>query len=270
MIGLWKVGRTIGKGSSGRVRIARHSTTGQYAAVKIVSKNVLLNSMNNLGDSAEHMLLSIEREIVIMKLINHPNIMRLYDVWETSSELYLILEYVEGGELFDYLCNKGRLSTSEALGYFQQIISAIHYCHSFNIAHRDLKPENLLMDQNKNIKVADFGMAAWQASSNNGMLRTACGSPHYAAPEVVMGQEYNGSASDIWSCGVILFALLVGRLPFDDEDLYTLLEKVKRSTFDMPSNIDPLAQDLISKMLRKDVSQRITIPEILRHPFYIS
>ncbi|KAG1728060.1 Pkinase-domain-containing protein [Suillus paluster] len=270
MIGLWKVGRTIGKGSSGRVRIARHSKTGQYAAVKIVSKNILMNSVSKLADSAEHMLLSIEREIVIMKLIDHPNIMRLYDVWETSSELYLILEYVEGGELFDYLCNKGRLSTFEALGYFQQIISAIDYCHRLNIAHRDLKPENLLMDQNKNIKVADFGMAAWQASSKNGLLQTACGSPHYAAPEVIMGKEYNGRASDIWSCGVILFALLVGRLPFDDEDLPTLLDKVKSGKFDMPSGIDPLAKDLITKMLQKDVVKRITIPEILTHPFYLS
>ncbi|KAH7914812.1 Pkinase-domain-containing protein, partial [Hygrophoropsis aurantiaca] len=270
MIGLWKVGRTIGKGSSGRVRIARHSKSGKYAAVKIVSKNIVMNSINKLADSAEHMLLSIEREIVIMKLIDHPNIMRLYDVWETSNELYLILEYVEGGELFDYLCDKGRLPTSEALGYFQQIISAIDYCHRFNVAHRDLKPENLLMDENKNIKVADFGMAAWQVGSNNGMLKTACGSPHYAAPEVVMGKEYNGRASDIWSCGVILFALLVGRLPFDDEDLATLLDKVKSGNFDMPSGIDAQAKDLISKMLDKDVDKRITIPEILKHPFYLS
>jgi serine/threonine protein kinase len=252
------------------VRIARHLKTGQYAAVKIVSKNVLLNSIKKLADSAEHILLSIEREIVIMKLIDHPNIMRLYDVWETSTELYLILEYVEGGELFDYLCNKGRLSTFEALTYFQQIISAIDYCHRLNIAHRDLKPENLLMDQNKNIKVADFGMAAWQASSENGLLQTACGSPHYAAPEVIMGKKYNGRAADIWSCGVILFALLVGRLPFDDEDLPTLLDKVKSGIFDMPSGVEPFAKDLISKMLQKDVVKRITIPEILRHPFYLS
>ncbi|KAF9219816.1 Pkinase-domain-containing protein [Gyrodon lividus] len=270
MIGLWKVGRTIGKGSSGRVRIARHSKTGKYAAVKIVSKHVLMNSVNKLADSAEHMLLSIEREIVIMKLIDHPNIMRLYDVWETSTDLYLILEYVEGGELFDYLCNKGQLSAFEALGYFQQIISAVDYCHRFNIAHRDLKPENLLMDKDKNIKVADFGMAAWQASTNNGLLQTACGSPHYAAPEVIMGKEYNGCSSDIWSCGVILFALLAGRLPFDDEDLATLLEKVKSGRFDMPTSIDPMAKDLISKMLQRDVENRITIPQILEHPFFLS
>ena len=229
-----------------------------------------MNSIRKLAESTEHMLLSIEREIVIMKLIDHPNIMRLYDVWETSTELYLILEYVEGGELFDYLCNKGRLSTFEALAYFQQIISAVDYCHRLNIAHRDLKPENLLMDQNKNIKVADFGMAAWQAGSKNGLLQTACGSPHYAAPEVIMGKEYDGRAADIWSCGVILFALLAGRLPFDDDDLPTLLDKVKSGTFEIPSGMDASAKDLISRMLQKDVVKRITIPEILLHPFFLS
>ena len=289
VIGLWKIGRTIGKGSSGesilpsppfplspvfvtgRVRIARHSKTGQYAAIKIVSKTALVNSrrsIQGLDEHADRILLGIEREIVIMKLIDHPNIMRLYDVWETSTELYLILEYVEGGELFDYLCKRGRLSTPEALGYFQQIIAAIDYCHRFNIAHRDLKPENLLLDQDKNIKVADFGMAAWQMNDTSGLLRTACGSPHYAAPEVIEGRAYNGSSSDIWSCGVILFALLAGRLPFDDEDLHTLLEKVKIGSYDMPPSIDKHAQDLITRMLEKDVRKRITIEQILLHPFF--
>ena len=227
-------------------------------------------SLNSLAEDHERILLGIEREIVIMKLIEHPNIMRLYDVWETSTELYLILEYVEGGELFDYICENGRLSNSEALGYFQQIIAAVDYCHHFNIAHRDLKPENLLLDSNKNIKVADFGMAAWQKSNSNGMLRTACGSPHYAAPEVVAGTPYNGSVSDIWSCGIILFALLAGRLPFDDDDLATLLEKVKIAKFEIPSHIDRQAKHLISRMLEKDVQKRITMPEILVHPFFTS
>ncbi|KAJ7760472.1 Pkinase-domain-containing protein [Mycena metata] len=268
-IGLWKIGRTIGTGSSGRVRVARNSKTGQYAAIKIVSKNVLdsTRSLNHLADDTEHSQLSLEREIVVMKLIDHPNIMQLYDVWETSTELYLILEYVKGGELFEYLCKKGRLPTEEALGYFQQIIAAIDYCHQFNIAHRDLKPENILLDEDFNVKIADFGMAAWQAE---GMLRTSCGSPHYAAPEIVSAKAYNGSAADIWSCGVILHALLAGRLPFDDEDLGVLLEKVKIGSFDMPDDIDPLAQDLIKKMLTANAEDRITMPDVLLHPFYTS
>ncbi|KAF8433219.1 kinase-like domain-containing protein [Boletus edulis BED1] len=288
MIGLWKVGRTIGKGSSGRVRIARHAKTGQYAAVKIVSKQHLNNNNSHTAntnttttttttalvrpppDTPEHMRLSIEREIVIMKLIEHPNVMRLYDVWETSSDLYLILEYVEGGELFDYLCTRGRLAPSEARACFQQIIAAIDYCHRFGVAHRDLKPENLLRDREGNIKVADFGMAAWQTGAREGLLQTACGSPHYAAPEVVMGRAYDGRASDIWSCGVILFALLAGRLPFDDEDLGTLLDKVKSGRYEMPKGIEPDARDLIERMLQRDVEKRITMPEILVHPFFVS
>jgi serine/threonine-protein kinase HSL1, negative regulator of Swe1 kinase len=229
-----------------------------------------MDGVRDLGDDADQILLGIEREIVLMKLIEHPNIMRLYDVWETSTELYLILEYVEGGELFDYLCNKGKLSTSEALGYFQQIICAVNYCHRFKIAHRDLKPENLLLDKDMNIKVADFGMAAWQAYNQSGLLRTACGSPHYAAPEVIRGDAYNGSLSDIWSCGVILYALLVGKLPFDDDDLIVLLEKIKTGRYSTPSSMDPLAKDLINRMLELDVSKRIIMEEILLHPFFVS
>ncbi|KAJ8587303.1 kinase-like protein, partial [Rhizopogon salebrosus TDB-379] len=268
MIGLWKVSKTIGRGSSGRVRMARHSKTGQYAAVRIVSRHTF---MTKLTDLAEHVPLSIEREIAIMKLIDHLNIIRLYDVWETPTKFYLLLEYAEGGELFEYLCNKRRLlSTFEALAYFQQIISAVDYCHRLHITHRDLKPEALLLDQNGNIKVAGFGMAAWQAGSKIGLLQPACGRPHYTAPEVIMGRGYSGRAADIWSCGVILFGLLVGRLPFDDEDLPTLQDKIKSGMFKMPSGMDPLASDLITKMLQNDVMKRITIPEIITHPFYLS
>lgn len=255
----------------GRVKIARHSKSGKYAAIKIVSKTSLVNSRRSLHDIAdtERILLGIEREIVIMKLIDHPNIMRLYDVWETSGELYLILEYIEGGELFDYICEKGKLPSDEALDYFQQLIGAIDYCHRFNIAHRDLKPENLLLDTKKRLKVADFGMAAWQSGGAN-LLETACGSPHYAAPEVVRGEPYDGSSADIWSCGVILFALLAGRLPFDDEDILKLLDKVKLAKFTMPTDLEPGAKDLISRMLEKDVSKRINMAEILEHPWYTS
>ena len=250
---------------AGRVRIARHSKSGQYAAIKIISKYPTGSQLIFEAGRIKH---SVEREIVIMKLIDHPNIMRLYDVWETSTDLYLIMEYVEGGELFDYLCNQGRLPTSEALTYFQQIISAVHYCHRFNIAHRDLKPENLLLDPNKNIKLADFGLAAYGA--NDGMLETFCGSPHYAAPEVISGQVYNGSCSDTWSCGIILHALLTGRLPFHEDDGDALHKKIILAEFPMPDDIDPQAQDLLSKMLEKDVTKRISITDVLRHPFYTS
>ncbi|KAI9635899.1 serine/threonine-protein kinase [Dioszegia hungarica] len=271
MIGQWRIGRTIGKGSSGRVKIAKHAITGKYAAIKIVPKGLIISSrmsVSEAGARADKVLLGIEREIVIMKLIDHPNVLNLYDVWETSSELYLIMEYVPGGELFDYLVKRGRLPVSEALHYFQQIIHAVDYCHRFNICHRDLKPENLLLDKDKNIKVADFGMAAWEAGER--MLETSCGSPHYASPEIVAGKAYHGSSSDIWSCGIILFALLTGRLPFDDDNIRSLLQKVKVGVFEMPDEIKGPARDLLFKMLEKDPEKRILMPDILSHPFFVS
>jgi len=166
------------------------------------------------------------------------------------------MEYVEGGELFDHLVRKRRLPVEEALHFFQQIIAAVDYCHRFNIAHRDLKPENILLD-GSNIKVADFGMAAWEASDT--LLKTSCGSPHYASPEVVAGEAYQGSISDIWSCGVILYALLAGRLPFDDDNVRVLLDRVKTGRFYMPPDIESSAQDLLLRMLEKDVTKRITV-----------
>ena len=226
--------------------------------------------LRELPDKLHNNLVAVDREIVVMKLIDHPNIMRLYDVWETSTELYLILEYIQGGELFDYICNKGRLPTFEALGYFQQIIAAMDYCHRFNIAHRDLKPENILLDQDFNIKIADFGMAIWENNTNDKMLRTACGSPHYAAPEVLGGQAYNGAAADIWSCGIILYTLLSGKLPFQAPDDETLVTQVAIGKFDMPVDIDPRAQDLIWKMLNTDSGKRIPMSGILNHPFFVS
>ncbi|KAG8979655.1 hypothetical protein FRB90_008028, partial [Tulasnella sp. 427] len=268
-LGPWVMGDTIGKGSSGRVRLARHKHTGKLAAVKIIPKNIMFSSRMSISNaSAKHekLMLGIRREIVIMKLIDHPNIMSLYDVFEADNELYLLLEYIEGGELFDFLVSKGRLAPPEALKYFREIIYGVDYCHRFNIAHRDLKPENLLLDSHKNIKIADFGMAAMEIA--NGMLETSCGSPHYASPEIVAGKAYHGSASDIWSCGVVLFALLVGRLPFDDPNMRVLLQKVRAGRFEIPSYVPSEAKDLIRRMLVVDPEYRIAMPDIIKHPFF--
>ncbi|KAK9458656.1 uncharacterized protein V1516DRAFT_666863 [Lipomyces oligophaga] len=271
-VGPWRLGRTLGRGSSGRVRLAKHSTTGKLAAVKIVPKSVSgyddtaadPGESGKRGKDAAGLPYGIEREVIIMKLIEHPNVMGLYDVWENRGELYLILEYVEGGELFDYLIKKGRLEESEAVHYFRQIILGIDYCHKFNICHRDLKPENLLLDKYHNIKIADFGMAALEISSK--MLETSCGSPHYASPEIVAGKKYHGSQSDIWSCGVILFALLTGHLPFDDDNIRNLLLKVQVGKFQMPQDLSIQAKDLIWRILKVDPEERITANEILTHP----
>ena len=277
-VGPWRLGRTLGRGSSGRVRLAKHVQTGQLAAVKIVPKTARKvaaaaaaaaaakeNNGKGKGKDAGVLPYGIEREVVIMKLIEHPNIMRLHDVWENKGELYLILEYVEGGELFDYLVRRGKLDEAEAAHYFRQIIAGIDYCHRFNICHRDLKPENLLLDKDKNIKIADFGMAALEPSGK--LLETSCGSPHYASPEIVAGKTYHGAPSDIWSCGIILFALLTGHLPFDDENIRELLLKVKAGNFVMPNELTRDAKDLIWRMLDVDPNTRIKMADINKHPF---
>lgn len=269
-VGPWILGECIGKGASGRVRIARHRQTGQLAAVKILPLMPAFNSQQSIRTrhvKAERFRHGIDKEIITMKLMRHPNIMRMFDVYEGEKELFLVLEYVEGGELFDYLVNHGRMSPQEALSYFKQIISGLHFAHTFSIVHRDLKPENILI-QSLNpplIKIADWGMAAFSPPS--AQLGTSCGSPHYASPEIIAGESYEGPASDIWSCGVILFALLTGRLPFDDKDVGKLLKKVRLGQFTIPSWIDAHAANLLSRMLVVDPLKRITMLEILGHPW---
>ena len=261
-IGPWILGECVGKGASGRVKIARHRRTGQLAAVKILPMAPLVSSRASLATQQAKsikMRFGIDREIVMMKLMNHPNIMRIYDVYEGDKELFLVLEYVEGGELFDFLVNRGKFPPEEALIYFRQIVYGLNYAHTFSIIHRDLKPENILIASLSPplIKIADWGMAAFAPPFLQ--LETSCGSPHYASPEIVNGERYQGNATDIWSCGVILYALLTGRLPFDDKDVRTLLDKVKSGKYEMPTCIDPMAKDLISKMLVVNVKQRITV-----------
>lgn len=263
-IGPWKLGKTLGRGATGRVLLGVHHTTGQKAAVKVVSKLELNEEYEQSPDKKGALPYGIEREIIIMKLLTHPNVLRLYDVWETSKALYLVLEYVEGGELFDLLVERGPLQEQEAVKYFRQIILGTAYCHALGICHRDLKPENLLLDASLNVKLADFGMAALE--SNGKLLETSCGSPHYAAPEIVSGLKYHGAASDVWSCGVILFALLTGRLPFDDENIRNLLLKVQAGLFEMPDNLSREARDLIWRMLAVDPMERLATADVLNHP----
>ncbi|QPG77323.1 hypothetical protein FOA43_004732 [Brettanomyces nanus] len=277
-IGPWKLGPTLGKGATSRVFLATNAHTGQKAAVKVVSKSSLNSDGGSTnGDSNDAdgdrgcdsagLSYGIEREIIIMKLLNHPNVLRLYDVWETEKALYLVLEYVEGGELFDLLVESGPLPERTAVVFFRQIIMGASYCHSLGICHRDLKPENLLLDRDYNIKIADFGMAALESTDR--LLETSCGSPHYAAPEIVSGLRYHGAASDVWSCGVILFALLTGRLPFDDENIRDLLLKVQKGKYEIVEEVSQEARDLVSKMLTVDPEKRIRTRDILFHPLLL-
>ncbi|KAG7884366.1 hypothetical protein KL938_002238 [Ogataea parapolymorpha] len=263
-IGPWKLGKTLGKGSTGRVLLATNVHTGQKAAVKVVSKSMLGSDGHDASPPDASLSYGIEREIIIMKLLNHKNVLRLYDVWETDTALYLVLEYVEGGELFDLLVESGPLPENTAVEFFRQIILGASYCHSLGICHRDLKPENLLLDKQYNVKIADFGMAALESSDR--LLETSCGSPHYAAPEIVSGLQYHGAESDVWSCGVILFALLTGRLPFDDENIRELLLKVQKGSYEIHEDLSPEAQDLIAQMLTVNPEARIKTRDVLKHP----
>ncbi|KAF2363588.1 Protein kinase domain [Trinorchestia longiramus] len=199
-----------------------------------------------------------------MKLIEHPHVLGLYDVYENKKYLYLVLEHVSGGELFDYLVKKGRLTPKEARRFFRQIISALDFCHSHSICHRDLKPENLLLDEKNSIRIADFGMASLQPDGS--MLETSCGSPHYACPEVIRGEKYDGRRADVWSCGVILYALLVGALPFDDDNLRQLLEKVKRGSFHIPHFVPPDCQELLRGMIEVNPEKRLTLGRLVSEP----
>ncbi|XP_033222078.1 serine/threonine-protein kinase BRSK2 isoform X2 [Belonocnema kinseyi] len=252
-VGPYRLEKTLGKGQTGLVKLGIHCVLGKKVAIKIINREKL----------SESVLMKVEREIAIMKLIDHPHVLGLSDVYENKKYLYLVLEHVSGGELFDYLVKKGRLTPKEARRFFRQIISALDFCHSHSICHRDLKPENLLLDEKNNIKIADFGMASLQPAGS--MLETSCGSPHYACPEVIRGEKYDGRKADVWSCGVILYALLVGALPFDDDNLRQLLEKVKRGVFHIPHFVPPDCQNLLRGMIEVNPDKRLTLAEINRH-----
>nr|XP_023654307.1 serine/threonine-protein kinase BRSK1-like isoform X2 [Paramormyrops kingsleyae] len=243
-VGPYRLEKTLGKGQTGLVKLGIHCITGQKVAIKIVNREKL----------SESVLMKVEREIAILKLIEHPHVLKLHDVYENNKYLYLVLEHVSGGELFDYLVKKGRLTPKEARKFFRQIISALDFCHNHSICHRDLKPENLLLDEKNNIRIADFGMASLQVGDS--LLETSCGSPHYACPEVIRGEKYDGRKADVWSCGVILFALLVGALPFDHDNLRQLLEKVKSGLFHMPHFIPPDCQALLKGMIELEAIQK--------------
>lgn len=231
--------------------------TGHKVAVKILNKA----KIKQLGMEEK-----VQREINILHLCTHPHIIRLYEVIDTPTDIFLVNEYVSGGELFDYIVSKGRLSADEARNFFHQIISGVEYCHFQKIVHRDLKPENLLLDANLNIKIADFGLSNLMRDGD--FLRTSCGSPNYAAPEVISGHLYAGPEVDVWSCGVILYALLCGSLPFDDESIPNLFKKIKSGMYSLPTHLSQLARNLIPRMLEVDPMKRITIPEIRLHPWF--
>jgi len=253
------VGQTLGVGTFGKVKMADHSTTGQKVAIKIINKKKMSQMSGNMTEK-------IRREITILQCLRHPHVIRLYELIDTPTDIFMVMEYVSGGELFDYIVHKLRLSEGEARRFFQQILSGVEYCHQCMVTHRDLKPENLLLDNNLHIKIADFGLS--NVMRDGEFLKTSCGSPNYASPEVVSGKAYVGPEVDVWSCGVVLYALLCGNLPFDDECVPNLFRKIKHGNFTLPGHLTSEAKDLIVTMLVVDPTRRITFSQIRRHSWF--
>ncbi|KAH3679697.1 hypothetical protein WICPIJ_008573 [Wickerhamomyces pijperi] len=255
-IGKYQVIRTLGEGSFGKVKLAYHLTTGQKVALKIINRKTLAKS---------DMQGRIEREISYLRLLRHPHIIKLYDVIKSKDEIIMVIEYAKN-ELFDYIVQKGKMPEDEGRRFFQQIISAVEYCHRHKIVHRDLKPENLLLDDNLNVKIADFGLSNFMSDGN--FLKTSCGSPNYAAPEVISGKLYAGPEVDVWSCGVILYVMLCGRLPFDDEFIPALFKKISNGVYTIPNYLSAGAKNLLTRMLVVNPINRITIHEIMQDPWF--
>ncbi|KAI8071438.1 kinase-like domain-containing protein [Gongronella butleri] len=255
-IGQYQIIKTIGTGSFGKVKLAVHSVTNQKVALKFINRKKIA-SMDMSG--------RVKREIQYLKLLRHPHIIKLYEVITTATDIIMVIEYASR-ELFNYIVDRGKMCEDDARRFFQQIICAVEYCHRSGICHRDLKPENLLLDANNNVKIADFGLS--NLMTDGEFLKTSCGSPNYAAPEVISGKLYAGPEVDVWSCGVILYVMLCGRLPFDDEYIPSLFKKINGGIYTLPSFLSPETKYLLTSMLAVDPLKRITIPEIRKNPWF--
>ncbi|KAF3684764.1 CBL-interacting protein kinase 18 [Capsicum annuum] len=252
--GKYELGRLLGHGTFAKVYHARNVQNGKNVAIKVVGKEKVIK----VG-----MMEQIKREISIMKMVKNMNIVELHEVMASKTKIYFAMEYVKGGELFAKIA-KGRLREDVARGYFQQLISAIDFCHSRGVYHRDLKPENLLLDDAGNLKVTDFGLSAFTDHlRQDGLLHTTCGTPAYVAPEVIGKKGYDGSKADIWSCGVILYVLLAGFLPFQDENIMAMYKKIYRGDFKCPPWFSSESRKLIMKMLEPNPNSRITASKIM-------
>lgn len=259
LFGKYEMGRLLGKGTFAKVYYGKQVMTGESVAIKVINKDQL---------KKEFMMEQIKREISVMRLVRHPNVVELREVMATKKKIFVAMEYVKGGELFAKVA-RGRLREDLARKYFQQLISAVDFCHSRGVSHRDLKPENLLLDENEDLKISDFGLSALpEQLRNDGLLHTQCGTPAYVAPEVLRKKGYDGSKADLWSCGVILYVLLAGFLPFQDENIMNMYRKVFKAEFVYPPWISTDAKRLISKLLVSDPERRITIQSIMRVPWF--
>ncbi|CAK56282.1 unnamed protein product (macronuclear) [Paramecium tetraurelia] len=252
-----KQGKTLGEGTFGKVKLATHILTGEKVAIKILEKSKIVDASD---------VERVTREIQILKQVRHPNLVQLYEIIETPKQLFLVMEYVNGGELFEYIVQNQRIKDVEAIRFYSQILSGIEYLHKLHVVHRDLKPENLILDSRGKLKIIDFGLSNFYKTDD--LLKTACGSPCYAAPEMIAGKRYQGLQVDIWSSGIILFAMLAGYLPFEDPNTNQLYKKIIAGDLKFPKFITNEAKELIKNILNTDPQKRYTIQEIRKHSWF--
>lgn len=248
--------KTLGEGTFGKVKLATHMQTEEKVAIKILDKGKMLEDQDDLE--------RVRQEISIMKKLRHRNIIQLYEIMESKRNLYLVMENCENKELFDYIVSKKKLKEREACKFFQQIIDGIEYIHEMNICHRDLKPENILLDSQNNIKISDFGLSKIYTNT----LSTPCGTPSYAPPEMLKGNEYNGLMSDIWSSGIILFAMLCGYLPFSGKTEDEICNKIIECRVELPDWLSLSAKDILKRILTPNPKVRLSISAIRQHKFF--
>ncbi|OVA09863.1 Protein kinase domain [Macleaya cordata] len=254
LLGKYQLGSLLGRGSFAKVFHARSLSNGTNVAIKVINKSSIKNTT---------MEPRIIREVSAMHKLNHPNIIRIHEVMATKKKIHLVMEYAAGGELFSKIDRDGRFPEPIARRYFQQLVSALRFCHVNGITHRDIKPQNLLLDHEGNLKISDFGLSALPEQLKDGLLHTACGTPAYTAPEVIGYRGYDGTKSDAWSCGIILFEFLAGYLPFDCSNILAMYRKIYRREFKFPSWFSESVRSVISRLLDPNPETRMSIEELM-------
>ncbi|XP_071722201.1 CBL-interacting serine/threonine-protein kinase 14-like [Rutidosis leptorrhynchoides] len=259
LFGKYELGKLLGYGAFAKVYHGWDIESEQNVAIKAINKQKIIK-----GGLTGH----VKREISAMRRLHHPNIVRLHEVLANQKKIYFVLEFAKGGELFSKVA-KSRFSEHLSRRYFQQLISAIGYCHSRGVYHRDLKPENLLLDENWNLKVTDFGLSAVTDQNQvDGLLHTMCGTPAYVAPEILAKNGYDGAKVDIWSCGIILYVLNAGYLPFNDPNLMVMYRKIYKGEFRVPKWTSPELKRFLARLLDTNPTTRITVDEIIEDPWF--